>query len=344
MEPSTRNLTSVMYPTDHGTKYVTIHNEAHEFKIAPSYEELAQELDFNDPELVVDFLSDELKVLIKVDDAFYHFFIDSLPQILKIHRESPERLIVIYLQTARPSKTTDSTIQLLLMILNGEGVNYRAVTIDRGENYYPVFKINNFSSGDPYFSEQPITTFEDVLYAKDLVIAYARKALGLTDESKPPYKKVYLTRGPEAGTNVGTPPEDYNAGYKDDIRMNDAWKLEEFFASMGYEIVNPEIDFESLLHQIVFMTDIKTLVSVTSSGLASMIFMQPRQTVIELQAEIVQMSRRSHEDPVIPIQGVHTMYATLSFMKEHLLVSVPSRRDPDRVIEALTEGPLSYLI
>lgn len=347
MEPSTRKISSSTYATDHGTKYITTHHESHDFVANESLKQLLIEHDIDagtSANEIVDLVSDETKIFIKVEDAFYHFFVDSLPLILKIHREFPERLLVLYLQTARPSKTTDATIQLLLAILNGEGVNYRAVTIDPGKRYYPIYRVSNFSKADPYYSENHITTFVDICYARDLVVKYARQILELSPELVAPYKKVYLTRGPGAGIDVGTPPEGYNSGYTNDIRMEDSWKLEEFFASQGYEIVNPEEDFESLLHQIVFMADIKMLASVTSSGLMNMIFMQPKQRVLEIQTEIVQMTRKNHEDPVIPMQGVHTMYANLTFMQEHVLISIPSRRDPDEVIKVLGETGLSYLL
>lgn len=345
MEPSTRRLDANL-PYNDRTVYMTSHNESHFLQEYQSAEELIAGINSHGEVSItpgtLDLVSDQKKIVIKVDDTFYHFFMDSLPIIIRLKELHPDALFVLYLQTARPSRTTTSIIELLLALMDGEGINYTTVVTNVRDGYAPICKINNFTVIGPYFDGNSKTTLIDVNNTAELVLKYAKKTLGV-EESKEPFRKVYLTRGDKAGVNIGPSPEGYTF-YKDDIRMNEQWKLEEFFSSMGYEVVNPAEDFESLWHQIVYMSEVKTLASVTCSGLANMIFMNPRQNVIELQAEIVQSDRQDYDAVVEPKQGVHTMYQTLSFMKEHLLLSVPSRRDPDRVIEALSSGTISYFI
>lgn len=349
MEPSTRKLSSSSYAVEHDTKYVSVHNENHDFLVEDSYVDLVGRIYPEDGkyfseevDLGIDLVSDQVKILIKVEDSFYHFFIDSLTLILKIHEEFPERLLVLYLQTARPSKTGKALIEMLLGILDREKVNYTTINYELKEEHAPICKVNNFALAHPYFSANNVTTFQDVIRTAKIVVEHCKEVLGVSGDPVP-FRRVYLARGKEAGNHVGIVPEDYQF-YKNDDRMDDFENLERFFESIGYEIIDPEKDFESMHHQIVYMSEVKTLVSVTSSGLANMIFMSPRQKIVELQAEIVQSDRASNEEIVIPRQGIHTMYQGLAFMKEHLLISVPSRRDSNRVIEILSSPEISYVL
>lgn len=230
MEPSTRRLSSSVYAVEHDTKYVSVHNEGHDFLVEDSYEDLANLIYpmeahslSEEANLEIDLVSDKTKILIKVEDSFYHFFIDSLTLILKIHSEFPERLLVLYLQTARPSETGKALIELLLRILDQEKVNYTTITYEIKEEHSPICKVNNFAPAHPYFSENNVTTFQDVLYASKIVVDYCRNFLGVGAVSAP-FRKVYLSREKEAGNYLGDAPEDYEF-YKDDIRMNDLWKL-----------------------------------------------------------------------------------------------------------------------
>jgi capsular polysaccharide biosynthesis protein len=184
-------------------------------------------------------------------------------------------------------------------------------------------------------------SFLDIKYMADIIIKHSKKYMNVTD-SVEPFRKLYISRG-HAPSDLGPIVEGY-PDYTDDKRMNDAWKLEEFFVSMGYDAFSPEKKFSSLMEQIVYMSEVKTLASITSSGLANMIFMQPNQTIIEIQAELVQVMRFDNDTVVYPRQRIHNYYSTLSFMPEHTHISIPSRRDPDKVIKTLTSGQLSYLI
>jgi len=86
------------------------------------------------------------------------------------------------------------------------------------------------------------------------------------------------------------------------------------------------------------MTEVKTLVSLTSSGLTNMIFMQTGQTVVEIQAEIVLHIHQEQSRQETLLQRLHPFYQVLSYMRDHVIVSVPSNRDPNKVIETLTSS------
>jgi hypothetical protein len=352
MEESTRKLRIDLENTYEPEEcYITTHQIFEEFSLAPSLKDLSLSLHNPDPvnmgSTELDFvdtnemISDEIKVLIYVQDTIYHFFIDSLTMILKIHKEHSNIKFVLYLQRARGTKGIDNFYELLFLILDGQGVNYTTVSTVPGKDYAPVYKFNNYVRIDRQVNIHHLMSFLDVEYMADIAIKYSRKYMNAT-ESVEPFRKLYISRG-NAPSDLGPIEEDY-PDYRDDLRMNDALKLEEFFVSQGYEAFSPEKKFGSIMEQIVYMSEVKTLASITSSGLANMIFMRPNQTIIEVQAELVQVMRFEKDSYVYPKQQIHNYYSTLSFMRQHTHISIPSRRDPDKVIKTLTSGQLSYLI
>jgi hypothetical protein len=352
MEESTRKLSiDLDGMVDSSVSYITTNQIFEEFSVSNSLDNLSLSLhnpnprNRTDPELdfidTDELLSDKTKVLIYVQDTVYHFFIDSLALILKIHREHPGTKFVLYLQRARSNQSINNFYELLFMILDGEGVDYKAISTVSGKDYAPVYKLNNYVCIDRRVHIHNLISFLDVEYMADLALKYSRQYMGVTDNVIP-FRKLYVSRS-NAPSDLGPIAEDY-LDYKDDIRMNDAWKIEEFFISNGYDAFSPEKYFGSIMEQIVYMSEVKILASITSSGLSNMVFMRPKQTVIEMQSELVQVMRFDDEEVVYPTQRLHNYYSTLSFMREHTHISIPSRRDPDRVIKTLSEGLLSYIL
>jgi len=348
MEPSTRKLRALSYAAQHDTKYVTTLHESHYFNTGNTREELivGNGLENCPPtELDLDFVSDDIKFMFKVDNVFYHFFIDSLPVILKLHREHPDYLILLYLQTALMTPLSHQIIDLLKVVLDGEGVKYKFIDRVPGYDYARIMKINNFAIADPYFSGNNSTSFHDVKYAIDLVVKYSKKVLGLENKVSTPHKKVFITgKSTTTFELVLSDIEGYD-GYLDDERMYDREKLEEFFAGKGYEIIDPAKAFDSLFHQVLYFQEVETLAAVTCSGLANMVFMHPGQKVLEIQAELVQnVPVGNGMSGSKPLQGVHTMYSMLSFMKDHLLFSIPSHRAPEPIIKRLESSEIINIL
>jgi hypothetical protein len=352
MEESTRKLTVDLRSfVNTETCYVTTNQIFERFSEANSLDNLLLNLhnpnprNTTDPELEFidtdEMISEEIKVLIYVQDTVYHFFIDSLALILKIHRENPGTKFVLYLQRARSNESINNFYELLFMILDGEGVNYKAISTVSGKDYASVYKFNNYARLDARVHIHNLISFLDVEYMADLALKYSKEYMNVTTDVEP-FRKLYVSRG-NAPSSLGPIADDY-PDYKDDIRMNDPWKVEEFFVSNGYDAFSPEKHFSSIMEQIVYMSEVKTLASITSSGLSNMIFMRPNQTIIEMQSELVQVMRFDDDEIVYPTQKLHNYYSTLSFMREHTYISIPSRRDPDKVIKTLSEGLLSYIL
>jgi hypothetical protein len=351
MEPSTRELEIDLGGlVNQESAYITMFQEFGDFITVKTPEDLKDRHPYGfgekEPEFFVstskELVSEEVKVLFPIEDTFYHFFIDSLPTLLKLHKQDPNILFVLYLQRARPNLGYEKFLVLLFRILDSINMKYRLVSTINGVEFAPVYEINNYILIPPGSSILELVTFVDVQYAVGLAFKYARDDTWDENELVPPFRKVYLTRGGK-GSNIGPVAEDY-IFYKDDLRMHEEEKLQEFFSSLGYEIVEPETKFDSIMEQIFYMREVKTLVSVTCSGLANMLFMQPGQLIIELQAELVQIDSTADPELTTPKQNLHNFYQPLSFMGGHTYIGIASKRNPEVVIEKLSKGAISYLL
>jgi hypothetical protein len=351
MEPSTREIKIDLESlTNSEPAYVTTFHEFGRFVVADTPEGLEAEY-FKDKngskiEFFVstskDFISDDIKVLLPIEDTFYHFFIDSLPALVKFHKENPSVLFVLYLQKARPNPAYEKFLPLLFRILDRIKARYEVISTVVGMDFAPVYQFNNYVLIDQKINIHEMLTFVDIERAVDWAFRAARDDYWEENKLTPPFRKVYLTRGGKGG-DLGPIAENYEY-YKDDLRMYEEHKLEKFLTDLGYEIVEPETKFDSIMEQIFYMREVKTLVAVTCSGLANMIFMQKDQTVIELQAELVQVNGSIDSDNIIPKQNLHNFYQPLSFMGNHTYIAIPSRRDSDVVIEKLSKDAISYLL
>lgn len=346
MEYSSRRHETWEYASDSNTHYVSVLKSGAHIEFANSREELLELAgELPPPEEDIDLVSDEIKFLIPVSDSFYHFFVESLGIIYKLHKERPGSLLVIYVINLYKPKFTDNVEQLLRVFLDREKANYRIIRVKSENRHSPVVKVNN--SVRIWVEDHSLTSsLLDVVDCSEALVKCAREFLGVEKDDFPPTKKVFLTGFPHFKFDfIEKEQSGALIGFRNDERMYDREKLEEFFSSLGYEIVNPEEDFETLFHQIHFMSQVKTLAAVTCSGLGNMLFMKPGQLVVEIQAEVCQLKPGALEvDKVQTFQSIHPVYATTSYMKHHFLISVPSRRDPDQVIEKLRGSKILELL
>lgn len=352
MEPSTRSTYFDLESRVRAEEaYITTYHGSQKFTISDSIEGLEQQWNegknWEQCEFLVssneNLVSPEVKILLHVSKTFYHFFIDSLPIIMKMHKEHPGARLILYIDKYEPNEGYDKILSFLFKLLDTMEVKYSTVPTCPGYQFAPVYKLNNFVVIDETVNIHNEVTLVDVRYAVDLIIDYlhASEKSSKVKKLPEPTKKIYLTRG-NLGVKLGDVSEDY-VGYKDDIRMYDAYKLEEFFVENGYEIVHPESKFETLEEQILFMLEVKELAAITSSGLANVIFMQPNQNVIEIQAEVVQAKTVYFDGPrpmVTLSQGIHNFYPPLSFMRGATHTCIPTERDPEVAIIKLKETGL----
>lgn len=273
------------------------------------------------PGKILDLVSDEKKVFCFVDPSFYHNIHDDFYFIVKAVTDLPGVKIYINTSIVKEHHAIDqSHVRYVLDLLSEMGVEYETVDFRMYagmlvSNYYAI--IQNPDIGN---SANDIYDF----VTKDLV-----------DTRNKPFRKVYLSRRAQ-GVRNGNPTT--ISGNITDNRIDNHDIIENFFRSIGFEIIQPEEAFSNLKDQIKFFNTVKVLVSATSSGLTNSIFMQPGQTVIEIKTPLA--LEFDHEvfiangapaiyemDPYRPrmlVHEVHHFYEIISLKKNHLHVSIPN--------------------
>lgn len=285
-----------------------------------------------------ELLSDELKVLICIEDRMYHFLADHLPLIYKLYRLNPDIRFVLYINKSIKELDVNIFQDCLFDVLHSLDAKYTVIENDPDSDYSPVYKIANYITTDQrVFGHNQNLSLLDVRDAINYV-----KDLYLSDiEPVEPFRKIYLARtfsDRELGSIRST-----DDGYTDDIRMYEEEALSNYFKEAGLEIVYPELRFKNLRDQIQFMSEVKTLVAVTASGLSNGLFMKPGQKIIEILAEVVTVRTLDEEGYVVLDQILPSEYQPLSFLMGHTHVMVSTFRDPYKAIEEFENGLINYV-
>ena len=250
-----------------------------------------------------------------LSDRFYHTFTQTLGVILQEFKEYPDTQFYL-IQGTQSENLTSSHITFLFDILRKHKIKNTVVNLGELKVLGQTFLIKDFF----YYSYPRLTdTFITDLY----------------EISKPyqsdlePHRKVYCSRKKtkyQRGKAILGDKKQEDLPYKDDVRLDDETKLEEYFISKGFEVVYPE-DFDNLYDQIRFFSSVHTLISVTSAALMNMCFMKPGTAVIELTGALM-------------VNGevmIHNHYQPISWAKEMSYMSVPSNRSTDYIIKHIED-------
>jgi hypothetical protein len=264
-----------------------------------------------------DLCSDEYKVVVRLRVEFFHCLFDTLAIILYEYNKNKDTLFIINVEDSLTEipREHESIVKFIFNILDSKNIKYKKIGVGLKTPYI----VNNFR----YFPMFPLhaNRIEEVIEASSIYFS-----------NKSANKKVYLSRkkvNPNRGSNIffaGVDPQNFN--FQDDIRLDDDDKVGNFFKDLGFEIVYPE-DFVSMDEQIDFFSQVKTIASVTSAGLANCIFMPEKSKVIELTVPLV----------VGGTESLHNVYHSLSFVKKHKYVSIPSMRKSSDIIEIIQDDP-----
>lgn len=285
------------------------------------------------PSDVIELAPEGLKAVIDVHDKFYHFFAETFPLILKVHRLYPDITFILYIKQLKHIKS-DTFLEVLFDCLDSLGVKYIDVRTPSEEEYSPVYKISNFLTTDKTWRDIHATlTLKDIEYAA----SYLKSRYIVDTEKVKPFRRVYLS-GKFSTEIFGW--VDTDNSYRNDVRLYKEEKLRKFFMDAGYEYVNPEQKFSTIAEQIRFMSEVSVLASVSSSGLTNALFMQPGGKVIEVVAEIV-VPKGPNGPFVSTRQSIPFEYHPLSFIMGHTHLMIPTNRDADVAIEKLKAAGIS---
>jgi hypothetical protein len=266
-------------------------------------------------------LSTNKKVVITLNMGMFHFWYDSAGPLFRILEEHPDLEVLI--DNSFLHMDTDKTFyDFFLKVLKDKGVNYKEFSWQSLDSLV----VNNFYS---------IESFERIDDSPNVTY---RNLLGYLDQTAVADKVVYLSRrrmGERPDTNKNNMVD--GLPYYDDNRIDDEPKLEKYLESLGVTIVVPE-DFSSFQEQINYFNTVKTVISLTSSGLANSIFMKSGSNVIEFITPLVIMMFPDENNPGKNHGeiSIHNLYNLISWSRKHTHIAVQNKtRSADDLIEHL---------
>ena len=209
-----------------------------------------------------DFISDQPKMLVGLSLSFFSVIVEDFASIMYFSESVPNLKVLLVPPPSGSKKVLDYIVQ----------------TLDRRNVDYEVLSSLDVLNIDNYF-------YLGIYILNESTSRALTKAFRESVESpRDPNRRVYLSRKIASPIQSNFLPisskkslEKYSL---DDLRIDDERKLEDYFSSKGFEILYAE-DFETLQDHVDYMNSVKVLVSVFSSGLASLFMLQPNQLVIE---------------------------------------------------------------
>jgi hypothetical protein len=185
---------------------------------------------------------------------------------------------------------------------------------------YDIMYMNKFTLAQQY----------DVPNTTDLVYDFFTKNI---DTSQKPFRKVFLSRKEQGQRDQRRALEEgLDIGH--DTRIDDYEGLENFFSSVGFEVVTAA-DFKDFKDQIQFFQETELLVSTTGSGLVNAMFMQPGNNVVELMTPLIIRNFYGFHE-----QQLHWFYQVLSFRKNHRHLNIPNySRSTISLVRAILSDP-----
>lgn len=270
----------------------------------------------------IHFISNRKKVIKTISGSFYHAFADDFAEIIFVSNIYPKVEFIFDISEIQGSLDSPSYefFAYFLECLDKKKIKYTLVDLKK----FDVLYINNFYHlVIPFESGARLDLLAD--FFKDFV----------TDKNQKPYKKVYVSRARLAHRQPNENAKNFY--YSDDNRIDDHTEIEKIFLDMGFEIICPE-DFSSFQEQLDYFYSVKTLASLTSSGIANALFMQPGGNLVELVTPLLTVSPvidekyfrineidvDSYDQHPEVVHEIHMFYHSLAFFKEHTYIGIPN--------------------
>lgn len=262
---------------------------------------------------LIDLISDQPKVFIQMTRSLYHLYHDCFSELLVQYELTPNAKFIIDITEFKNMESLPEYIKMIFKFLNKNNIDYRPIDLSSNN----IININNLYLRNPEVDSFAINHGSSRLYkfAQDYIIDKDIKAT----------RKVYLSRKNCKNRDLsffikGRLP------YENDDRIDDEQKAEEYFSSLGFEIIVPE-DFETFEEQINFFYSVKTLVSATSSGFINACFMRPGSTMVEITTPLISFDKIGNGVTDRGSKGqeeLHHFYHAISVTKRHKYFSIPN--------------------
>jgi hypothetical protein len=275
-------------------------------------------------------LIDNRKKLVKsLCRSYYHAVLDDLSELAGALAQHPDHDVILDVSNVSDLLEREGSdwgfINHFLSILTDKGIKYKLVKLTD----YDVIYMDNFRVAKyPADSEKKVTN----------IYEFFKSSVKNLDQK--PYRNVFVSRKHAHGQNLNDIKDRElrkdGLPFSVDARIDDHEELENVFRNLGYEIVYSE-KFDTFQEQIEFFYTVKTLASLTGSGLTNAALMQPGGTVIEIVTPLLVSIPGPGEvtknlNNLYFVQELHNFYKNIAFYQDHFFFSL---QNPDRSIEKL---------
>lgn len=273
--------------------------------------------DLSSDPATLNLISDNKKVLIRLTTSYYHFLHDQIGAILYYSQEFPDYEIIVDVSHAWPYILRENLMyDTVFEMLDACKIKY----IKINSNEIRGINLNNF-----YFPHIDLMAKDSPRRVHEFFAKFVE------DPTIVPFRNVYLSRsGVDFGRNYEDsfdPSRNHPKILQNDFRVDDHNALDDFFRQQGFEVFVPENKFKNFRDQVEYMYSVKTMVSISGSGLTNSILMQPGQTVIEIVSPMVTTTPPWHTNSGLEEYeaDIHHYFSPISFKRGHLHVNVPNR-------------------
>jgi capsular polysaccharide biosynthesis protein len=252
---------------------------------------------------VLEFLSEEIKVVFRLQSSFYHFINDTLSSIMAVHAVDPNIRFILDTSNLAAEVVNQPFIKFLPRLLSSAGIKFEIVKLSD----YTFLDLRNTLSQQYYDTG----TMDSVERIHEVCKAF------VSDPNVKPFRKVFVSRR-LAGHRVNHSDPDKKLSWGNDNRIDSHEESEDFFRSLGFEVVYAE-NFKTFEEQIQFFYETEILIGTTGAGLTNAIFMQSGQTVVELQTPLMITMNEGMMQ-----QELHFFYTIISFRRNHSHLMIPN--------------------
>jgi len=268
----------------------------------------------------VDLTSNRVKIVKAISSSVFHFFADDVCDILYALKLYPDAELILDVSDVSSSldQPSKSFLGFFFDALQDQGIKHKLVDVDK----FDIVYINNYVVAESAYRSSLSGT---------LIYEFFKKYID--DPKVEPHRSVYVTRSKVNKDVASLPKEAAGLSFNTDERVDSEEELGKTFSELGFEVLAPE-DFKDFHEQLNYFYSVKTIASLTSSGLSNALFMQPGGTVIEISTPLVVVSPMlSAEKTVIGMedfnganytmaQELHMFYKLIAYLKDHAYLSI----------------------
>jgi len=253
------------------------------------------------------------KAIIEMMYGFYPFITSILKTIVDFYSAVESRDRELLILTQRESRIEDFKTfeRFIFRYLEDIGVSYRIVCTNKISEKGLILKNLSLEVND--FIK--LSTSEVMMTSSFLYEPTRMYVKNINDAAN---KKVFISR--KFAEREESKIEKRTLGHE---------KVESIFSDLGFEVIYTE-DFVDFSDQIDFFDKVSVLAGITGAGMSNMVFMRPGSKIIQL-INPVSFTHKDENGKEQIIKELHLIYNTMSFFKDHRILNINNRFNPQEL-------------